>query len=109
MFRRTKVCTGLALAFGGTLAISVAPALAQQTLERVEITGSNIRRVQSETASPVQTIRRDDLQKSGKASVAELLQTLAVDNQRSVPTTFGNGRVGNTPSAACDPGYTSGK
>jgi iron complex outermembrane receptor protein len=57
----------------------------------VEITGSNIRRAQAETASPVQTLNAADIEKSGKSSVAELLQTLAVDNQGSVPTTFGNG------------------
>jgi len=91
MFKRTKVCTGLALAFGGTLAVSVAPALAQQTLERVEITGSNIRRVQSETASPVQVITRDDIERSGKATVGEYLQTLSADNQGSIPSSFGNG------------------
>jgi iron complex outermembrane receptor protein len=80
------------LAFGGTaIALASFPALAQQTLEKVEITGSNIRRVQSETAAPVQTVTRDEIEKSGKASVAELLQTLSVDNQGSVPTTFGNG------------------
>jgi len=39
MFKKTKVCTGLMLAFGGTLAISSLPAMAQQQLERVEITG----------------------------------------------------------------------
>ncbi|QGZ41469.1 TonB-dependent receptor [Pseudoduganella flava] len=62
-----------------------------QPIQRVEITGSNIRRAQAETASPVQTVNRADIEKSGKTSVAELLQTLAVDNQGSVPTTFGSG------------------
>jgi iron complex outermembrane receptor protein len=68
--------------------------LAQQassSLQRVEVTGSNIRRSDTETASPVQTITREEIQNSGKSSVAEYLQTLAVDNQGSVPTTFGNG------------------
>ncbi len=67
------------------------PEAAAQPIQRVEITGSNIRRSQSETASPVQTVNRADIEKSGKTTVAELLQTLAVDNQGSVPTTFGNG------------------
>ena len=71
--------------------MSVAPALAQQTLERVEITGSNIRRVQSETASPVQVITRDDIERSGKATVGEYLQTLSADSQGSIPNSFGNG------------------
>ncbi|CDG84918.1 TonB-dependent receptor [Janthinobacterium agaricidamnosum] len=62
-----------------------------QVVPRVEITGSNIRRAQAETASPVQTLSAADIEKSGKTSVAELLQTLAVDNQGSVPSNFGNG------------------
>ncbi|MFL6660826.1 MAG: TonB-dependent receptor plug domain-containing protein, partial [Rhizobacter sp.] len=98
MFRRTKVCTGLALAFGGTLAISVAPAVAQQTLERVEITGSNIKRTDTETASPVQIISKEEIERSGKTSVAEYLQTLTADAQGSVPFTYGRGFSGATAS-----------
>ncbi len=72
-------------------ATTAAPAAAAQPIQRVEITGSNIRRAQAETASPVQTVNRADIEKSGKTTVAELLQTLAVDNQGSVPTSFGSG------------------
>ncbi len=90
--KTTKVCTAMMTACGGML-LSAGAAYAQdaQSLERVEITGSNIRRISSETASPVQTITRDDITKSGRTSVAELLQTLSVDNQGSVPKSFGNG------------------
>jgi iron complex outermembrane recepter protein len=82
-------------ACGGPLLASALPAWAQEAppaaTQRVEITGSSIRRLQSETASPVQTLTREAIEKSGKASVAELLQTLAVDNQGSVPATFSAG------------------
>ena len=64
---------------------------AQAGRARVEITGSNIRRSEAETASSVITVNRADIERSGKSTVAELLQTLAVDNQGSVPTSFGNG------------------
>ena len=70
------------------------PLWAQDSTEpaqRIEITGSSIRRLASETASPVQTLTREAIEKSGKATVAELLQTLAVDNQGSVPVTFSAG------------------
>lgn len=80
----------MAALLGSGLAAGTGATWAQDT-QRVEVTGSNIRRVQSETASPVQTVTREDIEKSGKASVAELLQTLSVDNQGSVPTTFGSG------------------
>ena len=87
MFKRSKISTGVLLALG---TISSMSALAQET-QRVEVTGSNIRRAESETASPIQTVSREDIAKSGKTSVAELLQSLAVDNAGSVPMTFGNG------------------
>lgn len=94
-FRQTALVRALIAAACGSATMMVAhQALAQQsgqTLQRVEITGSNIRRTDAETASPVQTVTREDLEKSGKSSVAEYLQTLSVDNQGSVPMTFGNG------------------
>jgi iron complex outermembrane receptor protein len=83
------IATG-ALATAGSALAQDAPATGQ-AMQRVEVTGSLIRRAQAETASSVQTLNRADIEKSGKSSVAELLQTLAVDNQGSVPTTFGNG------------------
>lgn len=88
LFNRTKVCSSALIALG---AVTALPAQAQTAVQKVEITGSNIRRAQAETAAPVQTVTREEIERSGKTSVAELLQTLAVDNQGSVPTTFGSG------------------
>src|SRR5438270_12463055 len=77
MFRKTKVCTGLMLAFGGSLALSAMPAAAQQQLQKVEITGSSIKRIDAETAVPVQIITREDIQKTGATTVEQLLQTVS--------------------------------
>jgi iron complex outermembrane receptor protein len=66
------------LAFGGSLMIGALPAVAQQQLERVEITGSSVRRIDAETALPVQVLKREDIQRSGVTSVTDLLQRLAV-------------------------------
>lgn len=99
-FRKTVVARALITAFCGTASMMVAQetlAQAASSLQRVEITGSNIRRSDTETASPVQTITREEIVNSGKASVAEYLQTLSVDNQGSVPTTFG---IGFAPGAS---------
>jgi iron complex outermembrane receptor protein len=86
------------LASGAFSSLVIQPVMAQDSnaevakpMQRVEVTGSLIRRSQVETASSVQTVSRADIEKSGKSSVAELLQTLAVDNQGSVPASFGNG------------------
>lgn len=78
------------------LSVFALPALAQQQLERVEVTGSSIRRVDAETASPVQVISRADLAQSGKGTVSEYLQTLTADGQGSVPFTYGRGFSGGT-------------
>jgi iron complex outermembrane receptor protein len=70
---------------------AAAPPQQAQPVQRVQVTGSLIRRAQAETSQEVLTVNRADIEKSGKATVAELLQSLAVDNQGSVPVTFGNG------------------
>ncbi|PKV47562.1 iron complex outermembrane receptor protein [Janthinobacterium sp. 61] len=98
MLKETVLSRSVRLMFSGiAIGVLAQPVLAQETapasptVQRVEITGSNIRRAQAEGVSPVQTLSRADIEKSGKSTVAELLQTLAVDNQGSVPTSFGNG------------------
>jgi len=47
-------------------------------MQRVEITGSRIKRIDAEGASPVDVIRREDIVKTGVTSVRELLDTLTV-------------------------------
>jgi iron complex outermembrane recepter protein len=56
----------------------VTPALAQQT-QRVEITGSSIKRIQAEGALPVQVIRAADLEKQGIATAEQLVATLSAN------------------------------
>jgi iron complex outermembrane receptor protein len=100
MLKKTKLCTGLMVACGGALLSAGPAAFAQpaptQSLERVEITGSNIRRTDTETASPVQIITKQEIDQAGKGTVAEYLQTLTSDGQGSVPFTYGRGFSGAT-------------
>ena len=78
MFQRTKICSGLLLAFGSSL-LTIAPgAFAQDTtVQRVEITGSSIKRVDAETSVPVTVIQADDLKKQGVTTVEEILQNIS--------------------------------
>ena len=82
MHCRNKLWSSMALAFGGSLAAGVAPAWAQGTdgsdvvVQRVEVTGSAIRRVASEGALPVTTLTQADIQKTGAVSVTDLIQML---------------------------------
>jgi iron complex outermembrane recepter protein len=64
---------------------------APQTLEKIEVTGSNIKRVESETSSLVQVITRADIERTGKQSISEVLRGITADNQGSLPTAFTGG------------------
>ncbi|WP_416423554.1 TonB-dependent receptor [Pseudomonas sp. App30] len=61
----------------GTAAV-VAPATTQ--LQKVEVTGSAIRRVDAETAVPVTILRAADLEKQGVTTTAELMQRVTGNN-----------------------------
>ncbi|MET0209236.1 MAG: TonB-dependent receptor [Burkholderiaceae bacterium] len=50
-----------------------------QKIERVEITGSSIKRIQDEGALPVQTISRKDLDRQGIVSAEQLIATLSTN------------------------------
>jgi iron complex outermembrane receptor protein len=81
---------------------------ASQTVEKIEVTGSNIKRVEAETASPVQIITAVEMARSGKTNVADYLQTLTVDGAGSLPTGFGNGfAAGSTAISIRGLGATS--
>ena len=93
MLKKTKLCTGLMVACGGVLLSAGQTAVAQssQTLERVTVTGSNIKRTDTETASPVQIITRQEIERTGKQSIQEILRTVTADGQGSLPSSFSNG------------------
>ncbi len=98
--KRKRLSSALVQALGAGVAVSViataAHAQQAQRIEKIEVTGSNIKRVDAETAQPIIIISRDDIEQSGKATVAEYLQTLTVDGQGSLPTSFGNGFAGGS-------------
>ena len=76
MLKRTKLCTSLMIAFGSGIAV---PAMAQQTFERVEITGSSIKRVDAETALPVTVIKVEDLTKQGVTNAEQAVQRISAN------------------------------
>jgi iron complex outermembrane receptor protein len=74
-FQRKKVASALALLIGaGGTAGVVAPASAQDI--RVEVTGTNIRRVEGETALPVTIIRSEDLARQGITTAEQVLSVI---------------------------------
>lgn len=96
-FARSCMRGGLscaAVALGASLA---APAGAQQQaqppsgpeLEEVVVTGSLIKRTDSETPSPVQILSADDLKNTGYITVADVLHNLAANGLGSLTQGFG--------------------
>ena len=50
-----------------------------RTLDAVQVTGSNIKRTDTETANPVQVIDREQIAASGKQTTAELLRSISAN------------------------------
>ncbi len=65
------------------------PAESSTPMSEVIVTGSNIRRVDAETASPDPGDIAEEIERTGKTSIGEFLQTLTTDGAGSVPKTFG--------------------
>src|SRR5690348_8071740 len=70
-----------------------------QTLQTIVVTGSNIRRVDLETANPVVTVDRAQIQSSGKVTLGDLIQELPAMTGSPQNTRVNNGG-GSGSSAA---------
>jgi len=100
----TNMSRSLRLIFSGGMVMGIGmlaqPAFSQTTtdtsitsstttpVQRVEITGSSIRRVDTETPSPVQVISAEDLKKSGYTSIAQVLQNVTANGQGTLSSGF---------------------
>jgi len=83
--RMKTLSFALVQVFGVGVAMTVlsAPANAQtqtaQTRERIEVTGSNIKRVEGETALPVTVIGKEEIQSTGVQTAQDLLDRLSAN------------------------------
>lgn len=75
---RTLVALAVASAFASSgAALAQAPA---QKIDKIEVTGSNIKRIEGESALPVTVITRDEISRSGVTTAAELLDKISASN-----------------------------
>ena len=74
----TTLVQALALAFGGLALLPAAQAQQAQAAadQRIEITGSRLKRAETEGALPITVIDRAAIEASGQISVAELMRTV---------------------------------
>src|SRR5258708_5129947 len=100
-----RIAPALSIAFGaGLVTVPIAPpAFAQQTIERVEITGSSIKRIDAETALPVQIVSRQEIEATGSTNVEQFLQGLGralQGNSNSVVATASGATTGGVSSVS---------
>ncbi|MDZ7654106.1 MAG: TonB-dependent receptor [Burkholderiaceae bacterium] len=83
MLKRSRMSVAvLAALSAGVIAAPGAYAQAQQQLERVEITGSSLRRVDAETALPVTIIKAEDLIKQGVTTAEGAVARIAANQSQ---------------------------
>src|SRR3954451_8992854 len=67
--------------------------------ERVEVTGSSIKRIDAETALPVQILRREDIDRIGASITEELLKSIpSATSAGAILTSQANGTVTTSQS-----------
>ena len=79
---------------------SAAAAPEADEVEAVVVTGSLLRRTDTETPSPVTVQTSEQLQARGITSVADAIRTLAADNSGSIPTAFAAGFAAGSSGVA---------
>ncbi len=79
---KLREAIGLALAVGATSVAGTGVAFAQEstesakTLDAIQVTGSRVARVETETASPVVVIDRAAIEQTGKLTLGDLIQEM---------------------------------
>lgn len=82
MFRFSRIHWAVVALCAGAAPLATAQQQSQQ-LQKVEITGSRIKRVDAETPAPVQVITRAQIEQSGASSITEVLKSLPANNAGS--------------------------
>ena len=83
-----------AIALMGVFVPAAGPVFAQEVMQRVEITGSSIKRLAKEGALPVQVISYDTIEKSGITSTEQLIRSLSANGTGADNMTSGNNVFG---------------
>lgn len=86
--------TALTPILTSALAQTSAPAAAEPAAQRIEVTGSLIKRTDRETPSAVQSYTRQEIQRSGYANSEDLLRSLGAVDTGSIGDAAASGFVG---------------
>ena len=90
---RALICALTAV--GAIGAVSAGSVFAQTApapkAEKIEVTGSNIKRIEAESSAPIQVITQEEIRRSGKQTVTELLRELPVNASGGLTELNGGG------------------
>ncbi len=97
-----KITAALAtIGMFSTAAFAQAQTQTTEKIQKVEVTGTSIKRTNTETASPVQVIRAEDIKRSGATNMSELMQTIpSITSGGQNDFTSGNGFAAGTATAS---------
>ena len=87
MIQKKQLAVAIAATF---VASGFVYAQAPQKVEKVEITGSNIKRTDVETVAPVDVITREQIERSGQPTIAEVLRNVPANSGNSYSESFSN-------------------
>ncbi|WUR14559.1 TonB-dependent receptor [[Empedobacter] haloabium] len=86
-----KQCSlAVALALGSSPLLAQDAATDTQAPQRVVITGSNLKRIDSETATPVQVVKKEEITRMGVNTVKELMDTLTSADRNALSDVGGS-------------------
>lgn len=88
--RRKELSVLLAAALASTSMMAAAQDAASARVEKIEVTGSNIKRLDSEGVSTVQVITKTDIEATGKSTVADVLRGISANSANSLNEVFSN-------------------
>ena len=109
MIKETILSRSLRVMFAGGLAMTLGHAFAQEAgepaMQRVEITGSSIKRIAAESSLPVQSFSAKDIKQTGVSTVTDFIQQLPAMQGFSVAAdSVGGGGGGVTTASIHDIG-----
>jgi iron complex outermembrane receptor protein len=73
---------------------AAAPAAPAQALEPITVTGSYLRRTDTEIPSPVTTISAEEISKSGMKTIADVIHSVSADNSGTLTQSFSGAMAG---------------
>ncbi len=86
-FTRTTVAATLGVA--GFALLGVGTAAAQDI--RVNVTGTNIKRTDTETAAPIEVITREDIQQTGFNTISDVVRAITANNNGTIANQWSYG------------------